>query len=221
MINTTKTSTTFAGQAGSTYAFYSVATSNLGLVQPTPTAAQATTKIAKAAVPPPPIVTSVEWTTIPVKTGSGKKAKTKSEPALEIAFSEPVTGTANIGAYELFSVTTKKVKKKPVTTLKPIALSSARPASSPRTTSVTLVPAGKVKLGSTDELVIIAADITDAEGRALDGNDDGKPGANFVATIGGGGRTFARSSAVVRDARLSASAVDAVLQAVAVPRNRR
>ena len=30
---------------------------------------------------PPVIVTSVEWTSIPVKTGKGKHAKTKSEPA--------------------------------------------------------------------------------------------------------------------------------------------
>lgn len=160
---TTQTSTTFTGQAGDTYAFYSVATNNLGLVQPTPTTAQATIKVVKVTVPPPAIVTSVKWTTIAVKTGSGKKAKTKSEPALEITFSEPVAGAGNLGAYVLSSVTTKTVKKKPVTTLKPIALSSAQVASIPRTTTVKLVPAGKVKIGPTDELEIIAADITDAE----------------------------------------------------------
>jgi hypothetical protein len=43
--NTTATSATFTGQVGHTYAFYSVATSNGGLVQPTPAGAQATTKI--------------------------------------------------------------------------------------------------------------------------------------------------------------------------------
>ena len=40
---TTPTSATFTGQPGHTYGFYSVATDNVGHVQPTPTAAQATT----------------------------------------------------------------------------------------------------------------------------------------------------------------------------------
>ena len=47
--DTTATSATFTGAAGHTYGFYSVATDNVGLVQPTPTGAQATTKIV---VPP-------------------------------------------------------------------------------------------------------------------------------------------------------------------------
>jgi RHS repeat-associated protein len=42
---TTATSATFTGVAGHTYAFYSVATDNVGNVQPTPTAAQATTDV--------------------------------------------------------------------------------------------------------------------------------------------------------------------------------
>jgi len=43
--NTTATSATFTGQVGHTYGFYSVATSNVGLTQPTPAGAQATTRI--------------------------------------------------------------------------------------------------------------------------------------------------------------------------------
>ena len=42
---TTQTSATFTGQSGHTYGFYSVATDNVGIVQPTPTAAQATTTL--------------------------------------------------------------------------------------------------------------------------------------------------------------------------------
>ena len=38
IVNTTQTSTTFTGQAGALYRFYSVATSNTGIVQPAPTA---------------------------------------------------------------------------------------------------------------------------------------------------------------------------------------
>jgi hypothetical protein len=41
----TQTSATFSGQPGHTYGFYSVATDNVGNVQPTPSAAQATTLV--------------------------------------------------------------------------------------------------------------------------------------------------------------------------------
>ena len=43
--DTTATSATFTGQLGHTYGFYSVATDNVGLVQPTPTGARASTTI--------------------------------------------------------------------------------------------------------------------------------------------------------------------------------
>jgi hypothetical protein len=43
--NTTNTSTSFAGQNGHTYGFYSVATDNVGNVQPTPAGAQASTTV--------------------------------------------------------------------------------------------------------------------------------------------------------------------------------
>jgi hypothetical protein len=45
IINTTATSATYNGQYGNTYGFYSIATDDLGLVQPTPTSAQATTSV--------------------------------------------------------------------------------------------------------------------------------------------------------------------------------
>ncbi len=48
--DTTQTSTTFSGQIGHDYAFYSVATDNVGNVQATPTAAQATTFVAPALI---------------------------------------------------------------------------------------------------------------------------------------------------------------------------
>jgi RHS repeat-associated protein len=214
--DTAATSATYAGQVGHTYRFYSVATSHVGIVQPTPPSPQATTKIVEAAIPPPPIVTSVEWTTVHVKAGSGKKAKTKSEAALQITFSEPVSGAARLGAYELFTVTTKKLKKKPVITLKPVTLTSARPASSPATRSVTLLPAGKIRGGQTHEIEIIGADISNAQGRALDGKDNGQAGTNFVAEFGPGGLTFSRPGASAASARLSPSAVDAVLPSLTV-----
>jgi hypothetical protein len=52
--NTTQTSITFSGSDGHTYGFYSIATDNVGNVQPTPTAAQATTTV--DATPPTSLV---------------------------------------------------------------------------------------------------------------------------------------------------------------------
>ncbi|MDB5307932.1 MAG: repeat-associated core domain protein [Gemmataceae bacterium] len=54
LTNTTQTSGTYAGAVGHTYGFYSVATDNVGLVQPAPIAAQTTTTIVPPTVPPPP-----------------------------------------------------------------------------------------------------------------------------------------------------------------------
>jgi len=49
---TTETSASYTGVLGHTYGFYSVATDNVGNLQPTPTAAQATTTVSVAAVLP-------------------------------------------------------------------------------------------------------------------------------------------------------------------------
>jgi hypothetical protein len=53
LAGTTQTSATFTGQVGHHYSFYSVATDQLGLTQPTPTSAQATTYVFVPAPPPP------------------------------------------------------------------------------------------------------------------------------------------------------------------------
>jgi hypothetical protein len=47
------------------------------------------------------------------------------------------------------------------------------------TSMVSLLPATKPNLSQSDRLQIVAADLTDAYGRPLDGNDDGQPGGNF------------------------------------------
>jgi hypothetical protein len=184
LLGTTQTSTTFTGQVGHTYTFYSVATDNLGFVQATPNTAQATIAVIAT---PPVTVSSVHWATIQVKTGTGKKARTKSETALDVQFSGPVFGAGNLAAYQLSKVTTHKVKKTVKMTLTPIKLSSALPALSPTTTSVALVPRAKPNLAWTYQLQINAADITDALGRPLDGNHDGQPGGDFVGRFGRNG----------------------------------
>src|SRR5262249_17469460 len=45
LTGTTQTSATYSGTSGHTYGFYSIATDNVGNVQPIPTAAQATTTV--------------------------------------------------------------------------------------------------------------------------------------------------------------------------------
>jgi hypothetical protein len=60
--------------------------------------------------------------------------------------------------------------------------------------SVALVPATKPNLAQTDRLGIAAADLTDALGRPIDGNDDGQPGGDFVATFAKQGTSLAQPS---------------------------
>ncbi len=59
--------------------------------------------------------------------------------------------------------------------------------------------------------------LTDAYGRPLDGNYDGQPGGNFVATFQNRGITFAQVKSAARIEALSASAVDVVFEAGLIP----
>lgn len=152
---------------------------------------------------PPVTVASVHWETLRLPSGKGKKAKTRSQTVLEIQFSGAVAGAGSVSAYKLAMVKTKKSKKKVVTTLKPIRLSSVVPESSPMTTSVELVSASKPNVTQTDQLEIVAADLTDAQGRPLAGQN-GQPGTNAVIVFG---RSGATPSAVVDRARAAARAI--------------
>jgi hypothetical protein len=49
--------------------------------------------------------------------------------------------------------------------------------------SVLVLPATKPILSQTDRIQIVASDLTDAPGRALDGNDDGQPGGDYIGTF--------------------------------------
>ncbi len=76
--NTTLTSATFTGQDGHTYAFYSVATDNIGHQQVTPASAQATTLVD---LPPTAIIVSL-----------GADPLTAVVDQLTVSFSKPITG---------------------------------------------------------------------------------------------------------------------------------
>jgi len=74
---------------------------------------------------------------------------------------------------------------------------------------VSLLPAIKPNLSQTDRIQIVAADLTDAYGRPLEGNDDGQPGGNYVAIVTKNGVT---PGAVASPATMAARAVDAVIE---------
>ncbi len=119
LTHTTATSASFTAQPGHTYGFYSVATNNLGLVQTTPTSAQATITVLNPA--PPPVI-------IGEKAIFGRKLKKGKPvgPAVLTGFSftfnaalDQVSATT-AGYYQLDSITIKKVKRKTTTILHPI-----------------------------------------------------------------------------------------------------
>ncbi len=60
---------------------------------------------------------------------------------------------------------------------------------------MTLTPKAKLPTGVL-QLTIIASAVFDAEGRPIDGDRNGQPGGNFVATFRGAGVVFASASVV-------------------------
>ena len=96
LTNTTLNSTTFTGQSGHTYGFYSVATDNLGDVQPTPSAAQA--KITVVNTLPPPLVTVKSLQVETIKVGKGKKAKKETVLVLDFSGALNAASADNVSA---------------------------------------------------------------------------------------------------------------------------
>jgi len=79
--NTTLTSASYLGQFGHTYSFYSVATDNVGNVEPTPASAQATTTVVS-----PLTITSL--------TAISPNPRNTSVSAIDVTFSEPINTTS-------------------------------------------------------------------------------------------------------------------------------
>ena len=78
---TTQTSATYTGQVGHTYGFYSVANDYVGLVQPTPASAQATTKIDVSAVA---TTTSIRSSENPARPGNSVTFTATVSPAQSV-----------------------------------------------------------------------------------------------------------------------------------------
>jgi hypothetical protein len=130
----------------------------------------------------PAQIISLTTPTVRVTVGAGKRAKSKKETIIQLQLSEGVSGSTNLDAYQVLS---GKSKKGVTTFNKPVPLVSA--SYNPATFMITLVPAGTLILSQPEQLTVTAALLTDALGRPLDGNHDGVPGGNFVATFGKGG----------------------------------
>ena len=154
---------------------------------------------------PPPLaplvtVTDLQWETF-------KVSRKKSIRELVVTFSGGLNpGNADdLAAYRLDSA----VRKKKVTVYsKPVPLTSATYNAAANT--VTLALRGKPPTKAM-QLTIIAVDLLDAEGRELDGNNDGQPGGNFAATLNSGGViSMTRMMAESRVGRTTA-VIDAVI----------
>ncbi len=188
---TPATSATYSGQAGHTYRFFSVATDDLGLIQPTPTSAQ--TSITVINPPPPPLVTLVSVV--------DKTNKKHQVTEIFVTFS----GAVNPG--EAQSLTTYRLAtpgKKGSFTAKNagiIKLNSATYNAASKT--VALIPKKPFALTKPVQLLIdgvAPSGLQDSLGRYIDGDHNGTAGGNAVAVI-------TRSSVTI-DAATSAQSTD-------------
>jgi hypothetical protein len=200
---TPATSATLTGQVGHTYAFYSVATSNVGLVQPAPVGPQATTTVSQPVSgppsgpnppagptgstpkPTPPTIISEQ----PLFTRKlNKRHKPVGKPVLtgfELDFSTAMTpATAgNANNYQVAWMSSRRVKKKVTQVAHPVPFRVQYDAA---THAVSLLLAGKQAFAQGGQITVIASPpvgVSDASGVLLDGNDQGNAGANGVFTI--------------------------------------
>ena len=124
-----------------------------------------------AVIPPPATVRSVSLQ-------SESVASHKTSSVIVIMFAEPLNAAAaaNLGSYTLRTVAQGKTHKSK-------AASLARASYNPVTNTVTLLFRNNRALRPPLQIQINASTLTDALGRPLDGDDDGQPGGNFVATL--------------------------------------
>jgi hypothetical protein len=114
----------FTGQAGDTYAFYSIATDVAGNIQPTPTGPQATTTITTPPIvtPTPAMIVGQESVFLRKLNRKGKSVGKAVLSGFTLKFGTALDATAatNPANYQVATVFTKKVKKKVEHILHPI-----------------------------------------------------------------------------------------------------
>jgi RHS repeat-associated protein len=170
LTHTTATSATFTGQFGHTYGFYSVATDNLGNIQPAPQTAQASTAVLSPSVPP-----KIVGETVLFRRKTNKKGKPVGSPVLtgfDLDFSaplDPATAT-NPAFYQLVTVTTKHIKKKIKRILHPISGFTVSYSAAKNSVDLTLL--GKQTFPTGGQLTIVSgpsAGVKGASGAPLGG----------------------------------------------------
>jgi hypothetical protein len=183
--DTTATSATYTGQTGHTYAFYSVATDNLGLVQPTSGSAQATTTVTNPPPPPPPPPPPAPVSVTVVHDEINKKHQVTE---VMVTFSGAVNAAEarNPSIYRL----TLPGKKGSYTAknAKVIKIKSAGYDAADDT--VTLIPSKPFALTKPVQLLIDGqppSGLQDGSGRYIDGAHRRTPGSNAVAILSRGG----------------------------------
>ena len=150
-------------------------------------------------------MTVTSLTIATVKIGTGKKARKTTGLVLQFSDALNITQAQSLAAFHLLS---GKVKKAHTTYSKPVPLSSAIYNASAHT--VTLIPKSKLNLAQPMQLRITASLLTDSLGRPIDGNHDGQPSGDYVATLS---KNKVPPLAVPRT---TAAAVDAALQQMSV-----
>jgi hypothetical protein len=159
--------------------------------------------------PPFVVVTSPGFGTI--KLGAGKKAKRTTGIVVPFNGALNPTQANNLAAFHLLS---GKVKKGHTTYTKNVPLKSAIYNALAHT--ISLVPKSKLNTSQPEQLTITSSLLTDWLGRPIDGNHDGQPGGDFVATLKGKTVTIAsRGVAKAASAAASQHAVDAIDRALA------
>jgi RHS repeat-associated protein len=149
--STTDTSATFTGQPGHTYSFFSIATSNVRITQPTPTIAQATTQI--LATPPPPQPATPE---LAAANDSGAKGDnitddatpafsgaTEAGAAVQLLSGTNVVGTATADSSGIYAITVQSPLSPGPFELTIVAANSggSSPASNPFALTIVAPPA--------------------------------------------------------------------------------
>ena len=148
--DTTATSATFTGVNANTYAFYSVATDNVGLVQATPSAAQAITKVvlnAPPSQPAPPLLvpaddSGIKGDDITDDATPAFSGTTAANATVQLLSGSKVIGTATANASGNYVVSAQKALAPGTYSLTVIANNSAgsSPASKPISLKIVAPP---------------------------------------------------------------------------------
>ena len=202
LTDTTKTSATFKGEDGHTYRFYSVATSNVGFVQPTPSDAQAKTTVHIQALthshsptptptptPPPPHATSTPLVTVTGVQDVTNKKHHVTEILVTFSGAVNASEAQDLSIYHL--ATPGKHGSYTVKNAKVIKLRSAVYDGADDT--VTLFAMKPFALSKPVQIRIDGGaplGLQDIEGRYIDGADNGGSGSNTIVVLSRGGATI-------------------------------